>query len=609
MKKMLAIGLCMAILFAMTVVPIGVSAMNVTTVSPNGGNIQVNIGEIALTFSEPVDPSSLLAENFSMAAGGFEVLGGVFPVFDSTQPNIVRVRFGMLSENASYTLTVSGVRSMSGVVSADVIRNYTTGEETFIYENFQNLPVGPLAAPIAGPQPPAAGPISTIPGLNFAWVDDTIEHWNDTTMTTVQQEGTNRFVTHRPVGNTNARIWLNNLADETTGNLAVEVRMRATPSTLNDWGMNLGIVRQAFMIQPIRTNHPSPSMMLGEFFWSAGFNTTGDGDVFMNNGNSNPLPAGGGQLTDWHTFRILMNRTPHGPVGFYYMTIYVAEHPEMRPFRTLAAPFTAIEHFTISGMYPGSTVTGTDAMTHLSHVRAFHPMSPQIISAGGYNVPLRQSSVDVVWNDTMNADSFGNVRVVNTSTGEIIPSTLGEYNPATRSITVNFGEFLDYDAEYEIFFYGNEGAGGVLQGTGAQSTFGFEPEPVLTATGGAHNQVEFSRNAGVASMTFRTERNTVSASGINITSGANPTASTTVTNNTNTPRNVRIILTYFDATGRLSAINSSTTIPVAAGASGVPLSVSLSGVASTPAGTTAHAFVLDVTGNIANVVATEEVAF
>ncbi len=130
MKKLLALCLSCVLLVSGLVISVDAEPTIVSvSPSPLEEGFTVKPSEFKITFESNVDAQTLSGITFKKSNGG-DIIGGAYAEIDSTNPKVVKVKYGALESETSYTLDVCGTEY-----------EYTPVEYMY-YEDFSVYTVG-----------------------------------------------------------------------------------------------------------------------------------------------------------------------------------------------------------------------------------------------------------------------------------------------------------------------------------------------------------------------------------------------------------------------------------------------------------------------------------
>lgn len=130
MKKLLALCLSCVLLVSGFVISVNAEPTIVSvSPSPLEEGFTVKPGEFKITFDSNVDAETLSDITFKKTGGG-DIIGGAYAEIDGTDPKVVKVKYGALENETSYTLDVCGTEY-----------EYTANEYMY-YEDFSGYTAG-----------------------------------------------------------------------------------------------------------------------------------------------------------------------------------------------------------------------------------------------------------------------------------------------------------------------------------------------------------------------------------------------------------------------------------------------------------------------------------
>lgn len=163
--------------------PIDVTPPTVSSTSPADGAINVDrgISEIRVTFSEAIDPDTIDSTNFSPSPS----ISGSYYIDSSNALVAVLAPSATLSASTAYTITISGIKDLSG--------NTMVGSTNFTFTTAASAPGGDVTPPTVSSTTPSNGATNIEPGNDLTVImsekvqSSTV---NSTTLVLTKSDGT-----------------------------------------------------------------------------------------------------------------------------------------------------------------------------------------------------------------------------------------------------------------------------------------------------------------------------------------------------------------------------------------------------------------------------------
>lgn len=428
MKKLLALCLSCVLIVSGLVISVDAAAPTVSAVSPAEGAITIKPGEFKITFDSNADAETLSDITFKKTGGG-DIIGGAYAEIDSTDPKVVKVKYGALENETSYTLDVCGTEY-----------EYTANEYMY-YEDFSGYTAGaqlPIDGIIRYPQDDSPALVS---GKATAPVES---HF-------IAQDGDDKFV----------RLSTELVTSSANAGGRLDLMF---PEYITDEEFELNyVVRRMNDGEEVNLSSHVLVTYFGDSQKKRVFGGYTPSDIYQ---KSDYGPATGGNTSAKHTFEGSAKFETKDTNGFYDLTAHFKRRTDNTYQITIKNNLTTkedpmitttldgypdgIRGFWITQFFAESKAYGKKLYLDLSHVTIKPLWSTNILRAD-----LKEKSIDVVFTDKVDPTTLNKVVMKNKSNEVVeIEYASDSYSDNTRKATFNVNEILGFGEDYTLSFEG-----------------------------------------------------------------------------------------------------------------------------------------------------------